>query len=242
MRRVDEDRRQSGIAQYLLIAETIRGWIVSGRYKSGDSIATVDDLAKQFGVARGTIQEALRELSAMGFIVTSRGKRSKVRHAPQIRPVFAKMGLGDLLFVERDGAGQYDCLSIREVRPDDELHKSFDFDTDETLIESRNLAYLNGRPNAYVINYLPSRSEKISGETSEDDIQAELRRIINGARQIERRASAMTADPQISSLLQIPVGTAVLRYRYIIWRSQRQLDLYCEAFLRSDDCEYRLDA
>ncbi|WP_439533661.1 GntR family transcriptional regulator [Polymorphobacter sp.] len=242
MRREDDDRKQNGISQYLLIAETIKGWITSGRYKAGDSIATVGEMAQQFGVARGTIQEALRELSGQGVIVTSRGKRSTVRQAPQLRPVFAKMDLGDLLFVDQVGADQSEYKSIRELTPDDELRKTFGFSTSENLIELRHLAFLNGRPNAYVISYIPARSGTVPEDASTEDYQAQFRRIINGARHMERRASALTADPEISSMLEIPVGTAVLRYRCIIWRNRRQLDLYYEAFLRSDDCEYRLDA
>jgi DNA-binding GntR family transcriptional regulator len=238
----DEAQRPSGISQYLLIAETIRGWITSGRFKAGDSIATVGDLATQFGVARGTIQEALRALSSQGVIVTSRGKRSKVRQAPQLRPVFARMDLGDLLFLDKVGESLSECLSVMAVRPGEELRNSFEFEAGAVLIECRNLAFLNGRPNAYVVSYIPEDTGIVTASTSFTEYQRVLRHILDNARHIERRASAMTADPEISRLLDIPVGTAVLRYRCVVWSPRKHLDLYYEALLRSDDCEYRLDA
>lgn len=237
-----DDRRQSGVAQYLIIAETIRGWITSGRYKAGDAIATVGDLAEQFGVARGTIQEALKELSHRGVIVTSRGKRSTVRQTPQLRPVFAKMDLGDILFVDQVGEGRSEFLSINEVTPNEELRKSFDFGTSELLIEHRSLAFLNDRPNAYVIGYIPDQSSNITRDTTAEHFAEEFRRIINGGGDQERRISALTADFEISEHLAVPVGTPILRNRCIFWHKKRQLDLYYEAYLRSDDCEYRLDA
>jgi GntR family transcriptional regulator len=237
-----EPNRPTGVPQYLVVAETIQGWITSGRYKAGDAIATVNDLATQFGVGRGTIQEALKELSSRGIIVTSRGRRSTVRQAPQLRPVFAGMDLGDILFVDAVGEDKGKILSINSVKPDSVLRKQFDFGSSEELTEYRSIGYLNDRPNAFIVGYLPKSRGGIDEKTSSRDFRARLQKIFEAAKDQERRISALPADYEIARHLDIPLGTPIIRYRCIIWHRKRQLDLYFEAFLRSDGCEYRLDA
>lgn len=237
-----DHQRQSGMPQYLVVAETIQGWITSGRYKSGDAIATVNDLAEQFSVSRGTIQEALRELSIRGIIVTARGKRSTVRQAPQLRPVFGGMDLGDPLFVDSIGEDKGKVLSIKTVSPDRELREQFDFGTSEVLTEYRSIIYLNDRPNGFVIGHVPSDTTSSARELTPDNLRKLVRQMSDATVDQERRVSALPADFEIATHLEIPVGTPVLRYRCIFWHNPRQLDLYYEVYLRTDDCEYRLDA
>lgn len=46
----------------------VRSAILSGRYKSGDRLPTEREMARQFGVSRVTIRDALRALEASGLI------------------------------------------------------------------------------------------------------------------------------------------------------------------------------
>ena len=225
--------------QYLLIAETIRSWIASGRYKVGDSIATTGELAEQFGVARGTINEALRELSSQGVILTSRGKKSTVNSSPLIRPVLAKMKLGDQIFIEKTSDEQKKLVSVSTVTAGEPMLASLDFHIENALIQIEFCNYLNDRRNAYGLYYI---ADFLNGEASLDEtdlILEQLRKIKNSATQNETRFSAMVADIELSRNLEINVGSPVIRYRNLISSGRSNLDLYCEAFLRSDDCEYQ---
>ncbi len=227
------------LPQYLIIAETIRSWIRSGKYKVGDSIATTGELAEQFGVARGTINEALRELSSQGVILTSRGKKSTVKSSPLIRPVLTKMKLGDQILVEKVSDEQKKVVSIHTVRAGQELHTSLGFDTTEPLIQIEIVNYLNDRRNAYVVYYI---HDFLHGEASLDDtdtIIKKLEQIKTDSNPAETRFSAIVADIELSNKLQINVGSPVIRYRRLISHGRSHLVLYCEAFLRSDDCEYQ---
>jgi DNA-binding GntR family transcriptional regulator len=234
-------QQQAGLAQYLVIAETISGWIRAGRYKTGDAIATVAELAEQFGVARGTIQEALKELSDRGVIVTARGKRSTVRRAPQIRPVFAGMNLRDSLFVDKIGARNSQPLSIKTVEQSADLIPLLDFDPGEKLIEYRFLSFLNGRPNALVTALIPCADGSIGPGTGAAELSEAILRVLDTAKCQERRVSALMADFEIAEHLKISIGTPVLRYRCLVSQVKEKLDLYFEQYLRSDDCEYLLD-
>ena len=61
-----------------LIADQLRGDIVRGVLKSGDTLPTEVILGKQFGVSRPTLREAIRILENESLIVSRRGSRGGV--------------------------------------------------------------------------------------------------------------------------------------------------------------------
>lgn len=234
--------RNSGLPQYLVIAETIRSWIQSGRYKAGDSIATIGELAREFKVAKGTIQEALRELSDNGIIITSRGRRSRVGSQPEIRPVFGDITTKDLLLVEKSGESLAQLLSAKIMKPSKKLSKMFEFERSQRVAEYRSVLYLNDRPNGYSIVYSSAgKSTELRPLLSHEEFKLELHDWIQNAVRSERHVAATTADIEMAHLLDIPVGSPILRYSCAMWDSGDEFLVYFINFLRSDGCEYRLD-
>ena len=69
---------------YRQIANLIEQRIVARSLRTGDALPSETDLARQFGVNRSTIREAIRELESHGLIGRGRGqKRLRVtRPAP----------------------------------------------------------------------------------------------------------------------------------------------------------------
>lgn len=57
---------------YMQIMDKIRAAIVSGELKAGEKIATVRELAEDFGVNPNTMQRALSELEREGLLVSER--------------------------------------------------------------------------------------------------------------------------------------------------------------------------
>ncbi|MGW5364441.1 GntR family transcriptional regulator [Actinopolymorpha pittospori] len=64
---------------YQQVAASIRAQITSGDIAVGDQLSSVRELAKEYGVSGGTIQQALRLLRAEGLIVTWQGRGTFVR-------------------------------------------------------------------------------------------------------------------------------------------------------------------
>ena len=63
---------QSNIPIYLQIIDTIKLQIVSGRLQPGDKLASVRDLAMEYGVNPNTMQKALSELEWEKLLYTMR--------------------------------------------------------------------------------------------------------------------------------------------------------------------------
>ena len=69
----DMDMVQPVLSAYRQVADQLRALIVTGQIRPGERLPSEVSLANLFGVSRGTVREALRELSAQALVETSRG-------------------------------------------------------------------------------------------------------------------------------------------------------------------------
>ena len=58
---------------YEQVADQLRELIVTGELAPGERLPTETVLAREFGVSRATVREALRLLAAQGLIRTAKG-------------------------------------------------------------------------------------------------------------------------------------------------------------------------
>ncbi|MEM9880671.1 MAG: GntR family transcriptional regulator [Pseudomonadota bacterium] len=233
-----ENFRRTGIAQYLTIAETIQGWIAAGRYKQDEPVETVEDLARQFGVAKGTIQEALKELSARGVIETSRGKRSTIRRITQVQPLANDINPANMLLLDAGADVKRELLSARVLSPDAQLRRYLKFEFEGDLLEFRSILHVNGERRIQLLNYVPQARHPLSIDLRGAALDNALIQVVKVSTHAERRVSATLADLEVSKNLSLPMGAPVLRYRSVLWSDEKQLDLYYEMFMRSGEREY----
>lgn len=69
-------------AAFIKVAGSIRAAILTGEFKPGQQLPSGHELAKFFGVARMTVQEAIRLLREEGFVVSRAGSGVYVRERP----------------------------------------------------------------------------------------------------------------------------------------------------------------
>ncbi len=55
------------------VFESLYGMIVSGQFKRGQKLPSQEELARQFGVSRNTLREAMNKLYAMGLLSSHQG-------------------------------------------------------------------------------------------------------------------------------------------------------------------------
>ena len=85
-----------------IVAE-IRDKVISGELKEGEMLASQDNLAKEMGVSRASLREALNHLRLMGLIETRHGSGSVVRRKT---PVAFINSLSSLLTMDRASAAE----------------------------------------------------------------------------------------------------------------------------------------
>ncbi|MFD7440341.1 GntR family transcriptional regulator [Streptomyces sp. NPDC059909] len=69
---------------YLKVAADLRTAITAGEYGSGAKLPAEDELARRYGVSRGTVRQALAALRADGLITSRRGTRRVVLGGPRL--------------------------------------------------------------------------------------------------------------------------------------------------------------
>jgi DNA-binding GntR family transcriptional regulator len=109
--------------------EALRAAITSGRYRPGDHLGEVE-LAKQFGVSRGTVRQALRHLQQEGLVIA--GNRSMLRvnnlSALEVGELFRVRAALEGLAVRQLMASPDVARSVRELRK--ALYRLTDVDGD----------------------------------------------------------------------------------------------------------------
>jgi GntR family transcriptional regulator len=85
----------SGPSLYQQVAEDIRAAIAAGDYPASTKLPSESELARQYGVSRGTIRQAFAALRADGVIASRRGARRVVFGGPRVQ------SFGELLSFSR---------------------------------------------------------------------------------------------------------------------------------------------
>ena len=89
---------------YRQIANLIEQRIVARSLRTGDALPSETDLARQFGVNRSTIREAIRELEIHGLLGRERGEKRLRVTRPEPRRVSSgvsrALALHDVTFME----------------------------------------------------------------------------------------------------------------------------------------------
>lgn len=67
-------QRDNGIPLYLQVSEILMRQILNGNFPPGSNLAAEPDLCIEFGVARGTVRQALAKLEAEGFVRREQGR------------------------------------------------------------------------------------------------------------------------------------------------------------------------
>jgi DNA-binding transcriptional regulator YhcF (GntR family) len=97
---------------YAQVSSALRAAIRTRKFAPGDKLPSTPALARNYGVARATVQRAIRDLQAEGLVVTRQGSGVFVRERAE-RPASA-CGAPHVLEHERrlnllDGWGNEDC-------------------------------------------------------------------------------------------------------------------------------------
>lgn len=71
--------KESDRPAYRQLADIVRKQIIDGELEPGAELPSKQELADLYGIAVGTVTDALRVLVSQGLIVTERGRRTKVR-------------------------------------------------------------------------------------------------------------------------------------------------------------------
>ena len=198
---------------YEEVRDEITRGLVSGEWKLGELIPSEGDLAKRFGVSKGTIRRALDELATERILVRRQGRGTFVATHSRDRTLYYFFHL-----VGRDGSREIpvtELLSYRVMRGTDDACDTLNIDRQSKLVSVLNLVRLAGEPvfiDEILIpqTYVPGLTEAIY-TNRESTIYALYQSRFNiSVIRISERLGAGPAPTEHAKLLGIRANTPVL--------------------------------
>ncbi len=219
----------------------LRDQISDGTYAHEALLPGEQQLGRMFGVSRITAKRALDEVAAAGLAVRERGRGTRVRLEATTPPIRASVEglLENLLMMGLKT--EVRLLEFAYVNASVEVARALDCAAGGTVQRAVRVRRLEGAPFSHLTTYVP---EAIGRSYSRKDLASRpllalLERsgvTVSGA---EQTITATLADTRVAPLLDVAVGSPLLRISRVV-RDQRQCPVeYIVGLYRPDRYQYR---
>lgn len=223
------------MTEYLKVFNAIREQIVSGSYAPGQKISPERSLCGDFGVSRITARHALRLLEEDGLVERLQGKGTFIKN---LKP--AKLPITDLGFsksVKDYAPGLYRNLLKSEITNAPlTILKSFQYNAENCLLAIRT-DILNNEIIAFDKAYIRLEySQSITTDLLKqvDFFEKWLERENLTIAFYQETIEAVEVDNEISAILQIKKGEAVLKSTEIYYNQHNDPVAVFESYYRGD--------
>lgn len=198
------------------VSDEVSSWLMSaiqeGRFKPGDKLPSVEQLADELGVGRSSVREGLRRLQALGMITLRQGSGTYVSSQ--------KVLLGSSLTsfsqaVRQRGMHPSSVVLQREIiEPDAVVRADLRLQPGEKVNLLKRLRLADGEPLVIELSYLPLRlfPDILDGPWTLETSLYELMTQRYGCRPAYARqtVSAALLDEEQAQLLQVEAGSPCL--------------------------------
>ena len=192
--------RGSPVPLYFQVAEQLERAIASGEIAPGDKIDNEVSLARDLGLSRPTMRQAIQLLVDKGLLVRKRGVGTQVVQG-RVRRSLELTSLHDDL----TGAGQQprtDLLELTHAPADEEVASELQVDPGAPVWSLERLRWIGEEPLALMRNYLPLDVVDLGAhDLADDGLYALLRRSGILMRVAKQRIGARRAGAREATLL-----------------------------------------
>ncbi|MEH7504597.1 GntR family transcriptional regulator [Neobacillus drentensis] len=226
---------------YLQVIDRLKQDIASGVYKEKEKLPSEFDLAKQLGVSRATLREALRILEEENVIIRRHGVGTFVN----VKPLFTS-GIEQLNSVTAmiKKAGMIPgtiFLSSSTQGPTEEDIRRFSCSTNEDIFVMERVRTANGEPVVYCVDKVPERFLPEKFSHAEESIfrileEESNRRITYAVAQIE----PLGYHEKISPILECDPETALLVLKQMHFDEMDEPILFSVNYFKADKFSFHV--
>jgi GntR family transcriptional regulator len=233
--------RRHPVPLYAQVKQLLRLRITAEDPPSDGPLPSERELARELGVSRMTIRQALRELTDEGAVFTAPG-RGTFRASPRLpRPLGALTGFTQDM-VQRGLTPSSRLLAAEQIT-DPHIAERLDTAPDAPLARIRRLRLADGEPMALEVTHLPL--DLCPGLLSIDLEQRSLYEVLQSVFQLrlktaEESIESRAAEPGTAALLRVEANTAVL---YLERRTQLEggrIIEFARSWYRGDRYHFRI--
>lgn len=226
---------------YHQIFTRLREKIQSGEIPTGSTIPGENQLAKALGVSRITVKRALNELADAGIVSRRRGRGTVVIANTDLK-FNESMGdyIDNVARLRRNTIAE--ILERLDVEADDFIAKRLQIEAGSSVEKITHRLSLKNSILSYVETYIP---HDLARAFSHSNIEKEplLTLLVKSGidiRRAEQRLFAVSATPHIAEMMDVEVGTALLKIHCIMVDGDGRPveDIY--AWYHSDRYQYQM--
>jgi GntR family transcriptional regulator len=205
----------SPIPLYVQLADVLRQRIARGQWRAGDRLPSLDDLGRQFDLARVTVRQAVDVLAREGIVSPQQGRGTFVtEHTTRKRRLHAVTTMGELADLYRDTRPQ--LLNLDEASAAPQLVDG-EGKPAPKYFYMRRVHALDDVPYCVIAIYLDDRIFRRAPRRVRKELVIPLLMSMPGVRIAKARQTLTigTVDVEEAGLLRIPVNAPVAHVRRV---------------------------
>lgn len=231
----------SPIPLYLQAEKELRKLIALPEYQQGKLLPNEVSIAKDLGISRNTLRQAINKLVFEGLLLRKKGVGTMV-----LKPVDSKVQNWKSFSQEMKAKGievKDFKLQFDRVKPSREVQRFFGLKNDEEVIRMRRLRGKKSGPFVFFVSYFHPRIRL----TGKEDFSRGLYEILEKDFQVKANLSqeeitAILSDGELARQLHLEKGEAILkRKRFVYDQGRRPIELN-EGFYRADSFIYTVES
>jgi len=232
---------RSRVPRYVQVASVFRQKIQSGEWKPGQKIATLEQLQREFQVARVTIRQAVELLSQEGLLGARRGSGTFVAASPPARQWLTLEATWDAL-VESVKANKPKVINVKRQAPPPVL-KAGEGHPADRYVAIESIQDRDGQPFSVVDLRLAKRVFDKDPKLFVRSAALAALDAIKGLRvtAAHQRLTIGSASPEIADRLKIGIGAPTLESHLVVL-DQHGIAIYvADIIYRSDSIVLQID-
>lgn len=239
--RVPGINHSSYMPLYAQIIDYLTEQIESGRYKVGDQIPSEMILAKDLGVSRITVTNAIQRMVQEGTLYRIQGKGTFVAEKKRVEHRLTTLVSFTDDMAERGYETRTELVGIKLVTPSEKIRKSLELSEDDRTWMLRRIRYADEEPMAIQTAYLPEKMFPDLNEKAADS--GSLYSLLRDVYQVEMleaeehyRVVILRKEEEVRMLNVTSESPALFSVRVSSLKDRRKFE-YTESILRGDRYE-----
>jgi GntR family transcriptional regulator len=235
-------RKDPGTALHRQLFMVLRDQISQGVYADGDLIPREADLCARYGVSRITVRRAISDLEQLGLVEKRQGRGTFVRSVPRRTRPQATLGLIDSL-AKAARETEVKVLLVEAIPASPAIGEQLELPVGSTVVHAVRLRSAKGIPLMVTEAWVP---EEVGSKVTKGALrkQALFEILMEQGVKFERvvqEVTAVSADPHLAGLLQVDIGSPLLRMTRILYDRKKMPVQYLTIHVTSERSRILMD-
>lgn len=226
---------------YLQVIDHLKRDIEVGIYKEKEKLPSEFELAKQLGVSRATLREALRILEEENVIVRRHGVGTFVNAKPLFTSGIEQLTSVTDMIVQAGMEPGTIFLSSGTQSPTEEDQRRFNCSLEEEIVVIERVRTANGEPVVYCLDKIPARFFPENYDYQDESLFVLLDRV--GNRRISHAVAQIEPfgyHEKVSPILECDPETALLLLKQLHYDELDEPILYSMNYFKADKFSFHV--